>query len=77
MEVILTILASMFKPDERFIMHRYYSTRVAMIVGIVSIVFWFNYELVVNHQLRVDLAIIAGAMAVAKILAMVYLRMTH
>ena len=77
MGVILTILASMFKPDERFIMHRCYSTRVAMVVGIVSIVVWFNYELLVNQHLRVDLAIIAGAMAVAKVLAMVYLRLTH
>ena len=71
MEVILSILGGMFKPDERFIMHRYYSTRVAMIVGIVSIFIWFNYELLVNQQLRLDLAAIAGAMAVAKVAAMV------
>ena len=71
MEVILSILGGMLKPDERFIMHRYYSTRVAMIVGIVSIFIWFNYELLVNQQLRLDLAAIAGAMAVAKVAAMV------
>jgi hypothetical protein len=77
MEVLLTILASVFKSDERFIMHRYQSTRIAMIVGIVLIVGYFNYELIVNEVLRWDLAIIAGAMAVTKILTMVYLRATH
>lgn len=77
MEVILTTLASWFKPDERFIMHRYHSTRVAMIVGIVLIVGWFNYEFIVNHHVRWDLAIIAGAMAVTKLVAMAYLRLTH
>jgi hypothetical protein len=77
MDVILTILASMFKPDERFIMHRYYSTRLSMIVGITLIVVWLNYELVVNHHLRWDLAIIAGVMAITKLLAMLYLRITH
>ncbi len=77
MEVLLTTIASMFKPDERFIMHRYYSTRIAMIVGIVLIVAWFNYELLVNDLVRLDLAIIAGAMAIAKILAMLYFRLTQ
>lgn len=77
MEVLLTTIASMFKPDERFIMHRYYSTRIAMIVGIVLIVAWFNYELLVNDLVRWDLAIIAGAMAIVKILAMLYYRLTQ
>ena len=76
MEVILTTLASMFKPDERFIMHRYYSTRISMIIGIMLIVAWFNYELIVNNLLRWDLAIIAGAMAITKLLAMLYFRVT-
>ena len=77
MEVILHVLASMFKPDERFLMHRYYSTRMAMIVGMVLILGWFNYELLANQVLRWDLAIIAVAMAVTKLLAMVYLEVTH
>lgn len=76
MEVILTTLASMFKTDERFIMHRYYSTRISMMVGIILIVAWFNYDFIVNNLLRWDLAIIAGAMAIAKILAMLYFRVT-
>lgn len=77
MEVMLTILASMFKPDERFIMHRYHSTRISMIVGLGLIVAWFNYELIVNHTLRWDLALIVGVMAVTKLLVMAYLRSTH
>ncbi|UCC64964.1 MAG: hypothetical protein JSV36_07980 [Anaerolineae bacterium] len=77
MEVILTTLASMIKPDERFIMHRYYSTRLSMIVGIILITIWFNYELFVNDHLRLDLAIIAGVMAITKLLAMLYLRIIH
>jgi hypothetical protein len=77
MEVILTTVASWFKPDERFIMHRYHSTRVAMIVGIILIVGWFNYDLLVHHHVRWGLAIIAGAMAVGKLLVMAYLRVAH
>lgn len=77
MDVLLTTIASLFKADERFIMHRYYSTRISMIVGIVLIVVWFNYELIAKDILRLDLAIIAGAMAITKILAMAYFRITH
>lgn len=76
MEVILTTLASMFKTDERFIMHRYYSTRISMVVGIILIVAWFSYELTIHDLLRWDLAIIAGAMAITKLLAMLYYRVT-
>ncbi|NIS79806.1 MAG: hypothetical protein GTO14_06280 [Anaerolineales bacterium] len=70
----ISILASLFKPDERFIMHRYYSSRFSLIVGLTLMVIWFNYELIVNQQLRLDFAIIIGAMALAKILAMLYYR---
>ncbi len=77
MEVLLTTLASMFKPDERFIMHRYLSTRIAMAVGFIVIVAWFNYDLILNHSLHWDLAIIAGVMAATKLLAMAYLRIAH
>ena len=76
MEVLLTTLTSMFKPDERFIMHRYYSTRLSMIVGVVLLVIWFNIELLINDQIRLDLAIILGMMVITKILAMLYYRVT-
>ena len=77
MDVLLTTIASLFKADERFIMHRYYSTRIAMIVGIVLIVAWFNYELIVKDIFRLDLAIILGVMVVTKILAMLYYRLSQ
>jgi hypothetical protein len=71
------LLKKLFYVDERFIMHRYYSTRLAMVVGILMIAVWFCYELLVNDQLRLDLVIISGAMALAKIAAMLYYRITH
>ena len=77
MEVLLTTIASMFKADERFIMHRYYSTRISMIVGIVLIVAWFDYELFAKDIFRLDLAIIAGAIVVTKVLAMLHYRLTQ
>jgi len=77
MEVLLTTIASLFRPDERFIMHRYYSTRISMIIGIILIVAWFNYELLAKNIFRLDLAIIAGVMLVTKIVAMLYFRLTQ
>lgn len=77
MNVLLSTITSFFKPDERFIRHRYYSTRIAMIVGIILIAAWFYYELLANDLVRWDLAIIAGAMAITKILAMVYYRLSN
>lgn len=66
----------LFDVDERFIMHRYYSTRLAMIVGIILIAVWFGYEYYVHHHLRLDLVIITGAIALTKVAAMVYYRLT-
>jgi hypothetical protein len=63
--------------DERFIMHRYYSTRIAMIVGMIVLAGWFLYENVINGVLRWDLFIILMAIAVTKVLAMIYFRITH
>jgi hypothetical protein len=77
MEVLLATVASMFKPDERFIMHRYYSSRLALVAGVLSLVIWFNYELIASHHLRWDLAAIAGVMALTKLIAMVYYWSTH
>ena len=77
MDVLLPTIASLFKPDERFIMHRYYSTRIATIVGMVLMAAWFNYELFTKDIFRWDLAVIALAMAITKIVAMVYYRIRH
>ena len=77
MEAIFATLAGLFKPDERFIMHRYYATRLSMIVGVILIGVVLCYERFANHHLRWDLAVIVGAMAVTKILAMAYYRATR
>jgi hypothetical protein len=77
MAEIINILTGLFKPDERFVMHRYYSSRFALIVGLVLLVIGFNYELIVNNELRLDFAIILIAMALAKIIAMLYYRISQ
>jgi hypothetical protein len=76
-EWFASVLAVLFRPDERFIMHRYYSSRLALAVGLAAIVIWFNYELLVNDNVRLDLIIIAGAMALTKVVAMAYYRTTQ
>jgi len=63
--------------DERFVMHRYYSTRIAMIVGVILLAGWFFYENFINGVLRWDLFIILMAIAVTKMGAMVYFRITQ
>ena len=67
----------LFGLDERFVMHRYYSTRLAAVVGVIMMVVWFNYEFLVNHTLRLDLAVISVAVALTKVGAMVYYRLTQ
>jgi hypothetical protein len=63
--------------DERFVMHRYISTRWAVIVGVVLMAAWVNYEFIVNDTLRIDLLVILGAMLVTKAGVMIYYRLTH
>jgi hypothetical protein len=66
-----------FAIDERFIMHRYISTRWAVIVGVVLMAVWVNYEYIVNDTLRIDLLIIMLSMLVTKVMVMIYYRLTH
>jgi len=66
--------SSFFKADERFITHRYYSSRLALVVGVVMLAGWFNYELLTNDVMRLDLFVIMITMAVTKLLAMLYYR---
>lgn len=70
-------LSRWFGMDERFIMHRYISTRWAVLVGVVLMAAWVNYEYIVNDTLRVDLLVILGAMLVTKVGVMIYYRLTH
>ena len=63
--------------DERFIIHRYKATRVAMMVGIILMGVFFWYEYISNRMVRWDLLLIMGAMAVAKVGVMLYYRRTN
>lgn len=73
-EFIGTIV-NFFKPDERFIMHRYQSSRVALIVMVLMTVVWFEYELMVNDRIRWDLMIILSVSMVSKLATMIYYRL--
>jgi hypothetical protein len=78
MSTMLTNLFSkMFSVDERFVMHRYHSTRWAVIVGVILMAAWVNYEYLVNKTMRIDLIIIMLAMVVTKVAVMIYFRLTH
>jgi hypothetical protein len=63
--------------DERFIMHRFKSTRLAVLAGTVLTFVLFTYYAVVRDEIRWDLFSIIASMAVVKICAMVYYRKTN
>lgn len=71
------LFSKWFVVDERFIMHRYVSTRWAVIVGVVLMAGWVNYEFIVNDTLRIDLIVILLAMVVTKMAVMIYYRLSH
>jgi hypothetical protein len=71
------LFSKWFVVDERFVMHRYISTRWAVIVGVVLMAIWVNYEYIVNDTLHVDLLVILTAMAITKVSVMIYYRLTH
>jgi hypothetical protein len=71
------LFSKWFVVDERFVMHRYISTRWAVIVGMVLMAIWVNYEFIINDTLRIDLIIILLAMLITKVAVMIYYRLTH
>ncbi len=71
----ISAFVNFFKPDERFIMHRLKSSRFALIVTIVMMAVWFEYDLIVNSQIRWDLLIILSVSAIAKLGSMIYYRL--
>lgn len=71
------LFSRIFAVDERFVMHRYISTRWAVVVGVVLMGIWVNYEFFTRHVLRYDLLVILAAMLVTKVFVMVYYRLTH
>ncbi len=71
------LFSKWFSVDERFVMHRYISTRWAVVVGVILMAAWVNYEYIVNDTLRIDLLVILLAMLVTKVAVMIYYRLTH
>lgn len=66
-----------FGIDERFIMHRYKSTRAAVIAAAVLMAVWTWYEYFINEVVRWDLVIIMVVTAVVKVGTMLYYRITN
>jgi len=63
--------------DERFILHRFKSTRLATLVGMIMMFVLFTYHVVVNKTIHWDLFSVPLAMAVVKVGAMLYYRKTN
>jgi hypothetical protein len=63
--------------DERFVMHRFKSTRIAVAAGLVLVFALFTYDAVKKDIIRWDLFAIIAVMAVAKVTAMLYYRKTN
>jgi hypothetical protein len=65
-----------WKFDERFLMHRLYSTRLAMVVTAVLMGIWFEYQLLVKGVYEWDIFAFLIVLAVIKVAAMIYYRLT-
>ncbi len=63
--------------DERYVLHRYKSTRLAVLTGAILMYAIFMYDLVAHKTIRWDLVVVLGTMAVAKIVGMLYYRKTN
>jgi hypothetical protein len=68
------IFPKLFSIDERFIMHRYLSTRLAVSVAAIVAATWITYDYYFKHLLQVELLVVMGVMAVVKVAAMLYLQ---
>lgn len=71
------LLARVFSADERFIMHRYYSTRWALVVSAIFMGAWVLYDYFLKDTVRSDFILILAIMAVTKIGFLLYYRLTH
>lgn len=65
-----------WKLDERFVMHRLYSTRLATVVTAVLMGIWFEYELLAHEVYHWDIFAFLVVLAVTKVVAMAYYRLT-
>ena len=74
LDSILAALLGVDSLDERFIAHRYKSSRLALAVGMIVMAAWFGYDLQVNGRIHIDLLVVVVAMALTKLLAMAWFR---
>ena len=58
-------------------MHRFKSTRFALLIGLAALFALFTYHAVAHEVIRWDLLGISGATALAKVCAMLYYRRTN
>ncbi|MFP4549062.1 MAG: hypothetical protein ACLFQM_13095 [Fidelibacterota bacterium] len=63
--------------DERFKLHQYKSTRLAIFANIAVLAFVFYYELIANKITRWDIFIVLSITAAVKIMAMIFYRVTN
>jgi len=70
-------LRNLFNVDERFLMHRYASTRLAITVGSLMLGGWLLYSQFALGELRWDLFSILVGMGVTKVAAMLYYQIRH
>lgn len=63
--------------DERFIMHRFKATRLAVAVGLALMSALFFYDAFAHGVIRWDLFVIILAMAVTKVCALLFYRRTN
>jgi hypothetical protein len=71
------LLDRFFGFDERFIQHRYKSTRAAVIVASLMMALWTWVDFFLHDVVRWDLLMIMLAMAVVKVSVMLYYRLTN
>jgi hypothetical protein len=62
--------------DERFLLHRLKSSRFGLIAGLLAILALFFYHAMAGNEPPWDLVAVAAAMAVGKLAAMAYFKVT-
>jgi len=75
--MLRNFISKIFSVDERFVMHRYYSTRLAVTVGAIVAGAWIYYDYFIKGILQSELLVVLLVMAVTKIATMIYYRLTH
>lgn len=77
LDSLLAALLGADSLDERFIAHRHKSSRLALGVGLTVITGWFGYDAVFKDRIHLDLLVVVLAVAVTKLTAMVWFRLTQ